>query len=125
MSAAASSCPFCSLEGAVLRDPLAHARYDRFPVSAGHMLVIPMRHVGDFFSTTLEERDAMFALAEQARSPIEREHHPDGYNLLINVGEAAGQTLFHVHLHLIPRYTGDVLNPRGGVRGVIPSRQNY
>ena len=125
MSAAASSCPFCSLEGALLRNELAYARYDRFPVSAGHLLIIPMRHVADFFSTTIGERSAIFALVDQARTLIERDYHPDGYNLGINVGAAAGQTIFHVHLHVIPRYMGDVPNPRGGVRGVIPSRQNY
>ena len=125
MSAAASTCPFCSLEGALLRNQLAYARYDRFPVAAGHLLIIPLRHVADFFSTTIDERNAIVALIDPARMLIEREHRPDGYNLGVNVGEAAGQTIFHVHLHVIPRYTGDVLNPRGGVRGVIPSRQNY
>lgn len=125
MSAAAASCPFCSVEGTVLRNPLAHARYDRYPVSPGHLLIIPSRHVADFFVTTVEERNAMLALADEARALLEREYHPDGCNLGINVGAAAGQTIFHVHLHVIPRYTGDVLNPRGGVRGVIPSRQDY
>lgn len=67
----------------------------------------------------------MFHLADEVKRIVDQNLHPDGYNLGINVGEAAGQSIFHVHLHLIPRYAGDVPNPRGGVRGVIPSKQNY
>ena len=103
----------------------AFALLDRFPVTPGHMLIIPCRHVSDWFETTAEERRDLFTLADEARACLIREHRPDGFNLGVNVGKAAGQTVFHVHLHLIPRYEGDVVNPRGGVRGVIPARQDY
>ncbi len=86
------------------------------------MLLIPRRHVADWFETTAEERRE---LADGARDWLIQEHSPDGFNLGVDAGEAAGQIVFRVHLHLIPRYRGDVANPRGGVRGVIPAQQNY
>ncbi len=89
------------------------------------MLLIPRRHVADWFETTAEERHDLLALADAARALLIQERRPDGFNLGVNVGQAAGQTVFHVHLHLIPRYDGDVANPRGGVRAVIPLRQDY
>ena len=89
------------------------------------MLVIPWRHVSDWFETTDEERRDVLALADEARALLLRDRQPDGFNLGVNVGRAAGQTVFHVHLHLIPRYKGDVAEPHGGVRGVIPAKQNY
>ncbi len=119
------NCPFCQPPVAVLQDKLAFALFDKSPVTPGHMLLIPWRHVADWFETTLEEREDLMKLADEARALLIREHGPDGFNLGVNVGKAAGQTVFHVHLHLIPRYNGDVANPRGGVRGVIPARQNY
>lgn len=129
---ATNPCPFCHAAGAVLENALAFALPDRFPVTPGHLLLIPRRHVADWFETTPEERRALFALADEARALALREpgagpdrRRPDGFNLGVNAGEAAGQTVFHVHLHLIPRYKGDVANPRGGVRGVIPARQSY
>lgn len=118
-------CPFCAEDGIVLRNELAYARFDKSPVTPGHCLVIPFRHVADFFATTEDERQAMLALAEAVKQMLDRDFSPHGYNLGINVGEVAGQTVPHVHLHLIPRYEGDVENSRGGVRGVIPARQNY
>ena len=122
----AQECPFCHPAGAVLENGLAVAVFDNSPVTPGHMLLIPRRHIADWFATTPEERRDLFALADEARERLLlRERAPDGFNLGVNVGEAAGQTVFHVHLHLIPRYKGDVANPRGGVRGVIPARQNY
>jgi diadenosine tetraphosphate (Ap4A) HIT family hydrolase len=120
-----ASCPFCSAGETILRNELAYLRFDRNPVTAGHCLIIPFRHVPDFFATTDEEQRAMLALAGEAKRMLDRDFSPHGYNLGINVGEPAGQTVFHVHLHLIPRYRGDVANPRGGVRGVIPARQTY
>jgi diadenosine tetraphosphate (Ap4A) HIT family hydrolase len=119
------SCPFCDSRQAVLQNGLAFALLDRSPVTPGHMLLVPRRHVPDWFETTPEERLDLFALADEARAWLIGERRPDGFNLGVNVGEAAGQTVFHVHLHLIPRYNGDVPNPRGGVRGVIPARQSY
>jgi diadenosine tetraphosphate (Ap4A) HIT family hydrolase len=119
------ACPVCSAAGATLSNPLAYARFDRYPVTPGHLLVLPRRHVADWFETTGEERVAIWALADEARALLLRTYQPDGFNLGVNVGEAAGQTIFHAHLHVIPRYRGDVANPRGGIRAVIPHRQQY
>lgn len=121
-------CPFCSVDSKreiIASSTLSIAFFDGFPVSPGHTLIIPKRHVASFFDLSKEERQDLFNLAEVVRRIVEEKFHPDGYNIGINVGEAAGQSIFHVHLHLIPRYQGDVPNPRGGVRGVIPSKQNY
>jgi diadenosine tetraphosphate (Ap4A) HIT family hydrolase len=118
-----SECPFCNDEGAVLTTALAYARLDKHPVARGHLLILPRRHVADWFETTPAERQAIWTLADDARGLLTRQYAPDGFNLGINVGEVAGQTIFHVHLHLIPRYRGDVENPRGGVRAVIPGKQ--
>jgi diadenosine tetraphosphate (Ap4A) HIT family hydrolase len=119
------TCPFCRAGDVLLRNDLAYARYDKYPVNPGHVLLIPFRHVSNYFDTTPEERQALLALLDQARALLDREFAPAGYNIGINVGEVAGQTIWHVHLHLIPRYPGDVADPRGGVRGVIPARQSY
>lgn len=119
------NCPFCQPEAVVLQNRLAFALFDRSPVTPGHTLLIAHRHVADWFETTADERAHLMALADEARALLIKERRPDGFNLGVNVGAAAGQTIFHVHLHLIPRYEGDVANPRGGVRGVIPARQNY
>lgn len=118
-------CPFCNPENIVLSNELAFAVFDLFPVNIGHLLIIPKRHVSDFFETTLEERAAINQLLEQGKALLEDKHNPDGYNIGINCGETAGQTIFHVHVHLIPRYKGDIDNPRGGVRGVIPEKRLY
>lgn len=119
------NCPFCQTDEAALRNALAYLRFDINPVNPGHCLIIPFRHVSDFFETTPEERQAMLSLADEAKAMLDLKFAPDGYNLGLNVGAVAGQTVPHVHLHLIPRYVGDVDQPRGGVRGVIPSRQSY
>ena len=118
----ASECPFCHAEGAVLANSLAYARFDIYPVARGHLLILPRRHVADWFETSMAERQDISALADEARELLIREYAPDGFNLGINVGEAAGQTVFHAHLHVIPRYRGDVKNPRGGVRAVITGK---
>jgi diadenosine tetraphosphate (Ap4A) HIT family hydrolase len=120
-----ATCPFCNPDQAVLSRPLAYALYDSHPASPGHLLILPRRHVSDWFATTEQERQAILALADAGRELLIQAHAPDGFNLGVNVGEAAGQTVFHVHLHLIPRYRGDVANPRGGVRAVIPDKQQY
>jgi len=119
------NCPFCDSSPSISRNDLAYARYDIYPVNEGHILVVPFRHVSDFFELTNEERDAVFQLIDEAKNLLDKKHNPDGYNIGINVGEAAGQTVWHAHVHLIPRYNGDVGNPRGGVRGVIPKKQKY
>ena len=118
-------CPFCLPAEVLLENELAYVIRDKIPASPGHLLILPRRHVADWFETTTQERLALFTLADAAKAWLDREFHPDGFNLGVNVGEAAGQTIYHVHLHLIPRYRGDVATPRGGVRGVIPSKQSY
>jgi diadenosine tetraphosphate (Ap4A) HIT family hydrolase len=119
------SCAFCVPLPPLLEQPLAFALADRYPVAPGHTLVVVRRHVADFFDTTAEEQQALFALLREARSLIDQRQAPQGYNIGVNAGEAAGQTVPHVHVHLIPRYAGDVPDPRGGVRAVIAHRQRY
>ena len=121
----ANHCPFCNPINIVLQNNLAVAIYDRYPVTPGHLLIIPQRHVENYFATTLEERQAINDLLEDGKRLLELKYHPDGYNVGVNCGEAAGQTVMHVHIHLIPRYIGDIDNPRGGVRGVIPEKRIY
>jgi diadenosine tetraphosphate (Ap4A) HIT family hydrolase len=118
-------CPFCHTDGMLFENGLAYAKPDKFPVNPGHHLIIPKRHVADFFLTTGAEKTALLSLLDEAKHYLDDVHAPAGYNVGINVGEVAGQTIPHVHLHLIPRYRGDMENPRGGVRGVIPDKQNY
>ena len=123
-----NNCPFCKVESEreiIASSLLSVAFYDGFPVSPGHALIIPKRHVSSFFDLSKEERQDLLNLADSVKRILEERYHPDGYNIGINVGEAAGQSIFHVHMHLLPRYQGDVPSPRGGVRGVIPTKQNY
>ncbi len=120
-----SKCIFCNQEEIILKNELAWARYDKYPVSPGHLLIITKRHVADFFDTTIEERRALNDLLEECKKMLDREYSPDGYNIGVNCGTAAGQTIMHLHIHLIPRYQGDIDNPRGGVRGVIPDKRIY
>ena len=108
-----------------LENELAILRFDDYPVNKGHLEIIPKRHVKDWWETTEEERIAIFNLMDKAKELVDNKYHPDGYNIGMNLGEAAGQSVMHLHVHLIPRYTGDVANPRGGVRGIIPDKQNY
>jgi diadenosine tetraphosphate (Ap4A) HIT family hydrolase len=120
-------CPFCTLpaDRIVASNALALVIRDGFPVSPGHTLVIPKRHVGSFFEATAEERDAMLALLDRAQHGICAELAADGFNIGINDGMAAGQTIPHLHIHLIPRFMGDCADPRGGVRWVMPARARY
>lgn len=121
------NCKFCLLreQKIVEAQPLALLMLDTFPLSPGHMLVIPRRHVASLFDTTNEERLAMLELLDHAKAVLEKKHQPDGYNIGINDGAAAGQSIPHLHVHVIPRYAGDVENPRGGVRWVIPEKAPY
>ncbi len=121
------SCPFCDppQERILWQDDAVFVLRDGYPVSPGHALVIPRRHVETWFDATIEEQAALMAGVEHARRQIESEHSPDGYNIGVNVGEAGGQTVFHLHVHVIPRYRGDVENPRGGVRHVIREKADY
>ena len=109
----------------IASNALAFALFDGFPVSPGHALVIPRRLVATWFEATEDEQRALMALVEEVKQRLERDFKPDGYNIGINVGEAGGQTVFHLHVHLIPRYRGDMDDPRGGVRHVIPWKGNY
>ncbi|MGD9788193.1 MAG: HIT family protein [Sulfuricellaceae bacterium] len=120
-----AACPFCRTDQALLKSELAYALFDAHPVSPGHLLILPIRHVASYFEATAEEKSALFALLDTAKRLLDEQYAPDGYNVGINVGEAAGQTIPHLHVHLIPRYLGDVAQPRGGVRGVIPAKQSY
>ena len=122
-----NECIFCQIpkEEIVAESDLCLAFYDKFPVSPGHLLIIPKRHVADYFELTDDEIKAMQTMLFDMKKVIEEVYKPDGFNIGVNVGEAAGQSIFHVHMHLIPRYDGDVEYPRGGVRGVIPEKQNY
>lgn len=121
------NCPFCVPEPdrVFYRDPLVIGVWDGFPVTPGHVLLIPTRHVRNWFEATIEERIALTRAIDVARHAIETNFGADGYNIGINSGEAAGQTVFHLHVHVIPRRHGDVEDPRGGVRHVIPSKANY
>jgi diadenosine tetraphosphate (Ap4A) HIT family hydrolase len=120
-------CPFCnpSADEIVAKNDLCYARRDRYPVNKGHLLVIPFRHTLDFFSMTAEEKQAVLALVDECKVVIEENFKPAGYNIGFNVGVAAGQTVMHCHCHVIPRYVGDVKEPRGGVRGVVPGKSGY
>lgn len=121
------TCPFCTLppERIVQENEYALWIYDGFPVSPGHSLIIPKRHVGSFFEVSTEERMSMLALLDLAKLAVDDQYHPDAYNIGINDGAAAGQTVPHLHLHLIPRYSADVADARGGVRWVIPDKADY
>lgn len=104
---------------------LAFAVLDKYPVSPGHTLIIPKRTVETWFDASQEEQSAIMALVNHMKAQLDAKHSPDGYNVGFNVGVVAGQTVMHLHMHLIPRYAGDMHDPRGGVRGVIPEKQKY
>jgi diadenosine tetraphosphate (Ap4A) HIT family hydrolase len=120
-------CPFCepphdriilaNLHGIVIRDG--------FPVSPGHTLIIPKQHVGSFFDLDAADREGVLLLLEESKRRLDKEFKPDGYNIGINDGVAAGQTVPHLHIHLIPRYLGDQADPRGGVRWIFPDKAKY
>ena len=120
-------CSFCSLpsERIVNSNLFGIVIRDGFPISEGHTLIIPKRHIGSFFELNTMERDAMFNLLDQEKAVLTDKHNPDGFNIGINDGPAAGQTIAHLHIHLIPRYEGDLPDPRGGVRWIIPSKAKY
>ncbi len=117
------ACPFCSPrlhERILLKNELAFGVYDINPVSKGHVLIIPFRHVAGFFETTLEEKSAFLELSVSLRELLDQRYHPSGYNFGVNIGHDAGQAVMHVHLHLIPRYPGDTQGKGSGMRFVIP-----
>jgi diadenosine tetraphosphate (Ap4A) HIT family hydrolase len=122
-----AACPFCTLPLSRIQAENDHAVLirDAYPVSPDHSLIIPKRHVGSYFEATDAERAAMQALLVKAKHTLDAEFRPQGYNIGINDGAAAGQTVPHLHMHLIPRYAGDVADPRGGVRWVIAEKADY
>lgn len=123
-----ATCPFCAVvEGGDLRWANDHAVAfaDRYPISAGHTLVVPRAHQADLFDLRADERAALWALVDVVRTELVAEHRLDGFNIGVNIGEAAGQTVAHAHVHVIPRYRGDVPDPRGGIRWVLPDKAAY
>jgi diadenosine tetraphosphate (Ap4A) HIT family hydrolase len=120
-------CPFCHLEKSriALENDCAVAIPDVFPVAEGHMLVVPRRHVASLFDLPDEERAALWKLVALVRARLATELRPDGFNVGVNDGPAAGQTVMHAHVHVIPRRAGDVVDPRGGIRWVVPAKAPY
>jgi diadenosine tetraphosphate (Ap4A) HIT family hydrolase len=120
-------CPFCDPDPDRIceENEAAVAIHDRFPVAGGHMLVVPKRHVASLFDLPEGERAAVWVLVARVRARLASEHGPDGFTVGVNDGPAAGQTIAHAHVHVIPRRAGDVCDPRGGVRWVIPDQAAY
>lgn len=119
-------CLFCKdPRGVSLNNELAYSARDSYAVSPGHTLIIPRRHVASFFDLTSDEINACMELVNEERKALDKEFKPDGYNIGVNVGQAAGQSILHAHIHMIPRYKGDVENPQGGVRHVLPKKAHY
>jgi diadenosine tetraphosphate (Ap4A) HIT family hydrolase len=125
------NCPFCKIERLINKDRIVYqddtwiAIYDNYPVSEGHVLLIQKRHVETFFNLNMVEFGSLGVTIGIIKMILDKKFHPDGYNIGANCGEVAGQTVMHCHIHIIPRYKGDMENPRGGVRGVIPEKQKY
>ena len=123
-----STCPFCNLDPEreiIIETATAYSIFDKFPVSNGHALIVPKRHCPDYFELTPDEQTDCWSMVNTIKQILVLKYHPDGFNVGINVNEEAGQTIPHVHIHLIPRYKGDVKDPEGGVRGVIPEKKSY
>ena len=120
-------CIFCEkpIDERLFVSPCAFACFDKHPVASGHILVIPTRHEASWFALNKKEQAAMLEVLDHAKDYLDSRFAPVGYTIGVNEGAAAGQTIFHVHLHLIPRYPNDVEDPRGGIRGVIPGKQRY
>lgn len=123
----ADHCLFCTVPPNRIVESREHAfsLLDAYPVSPGHSLVISRRHVAEIFDLTAPEIGDFVELIRSARARIDRTLRPTGYNIGVNVGTDAGQTVMHVHIHVIPRYPGDSVDPTGGVRGVIPGMARY
>lgn len=121
------NCPFCTPENEkiLFENEHAYAIFDRYPVSHGHILIIPKRHFTSIFDGLYNEIEDIWDLICKGKQFLIEKYSPDGYDIGINDGESAGQTIMHLHIHIIPRYSGDMINPKGGVRGVIPEKQKY
>lgn len=123
------TCPFCNIPKTdrTIETDLLIGFFDRYPVNPGHLLLVPRRHIASWFDATREEQAALMGAIDDAVALIESrlDLKPDGYNVGFNAGEAAGQTVMHLHLHVIPRFHGDVDDPTGGIRGAIPHKRIY
>lgn len=121
------TCPFCHLEKnqILLENEYAVAFYDKYPVQRGHLLIIPKEHVETYFDANNLHINAIHELIKQGKEMLDQEYSPDGYNIGVNVGYYGGQTVHHLHFHLIPRYKGDIEDPRGGIRNAIPNLVKY
>jgi len=123
-----NTCLFCAPDQdrkLVTESATVYAMFDKFPVTKGHTLIIPKQHIADYFDLTERTKTACWLVVDRVKMLLAQRFNPDGFNVGINVGSAAGQTIPHVHIHVIPRYKGDVENPTGGVRGIIPGKGNY
>jgi diadenosine tetraphosphate (Ap4A) HIT family hydrolase len=120
-------CPFCVINSdrIWLEDAVGVVLYDAYPVSKGHTLVVPKNHVASIYGLTGADRLALWQLADYARLQLQEELHPDGFNIGVNDGTAAGQTVMHAHIHVIPRFEGDVADPKGGIRWVVSDKARY
>jgi len=122
-----TECPFCSVsqERVLIANKHCLAIADSFPISQGHTLIVPIHHMASIFELSVEERASIWQLVENVRNRLANALHPDGFNIGINDGSAAGQTIGHAHVHVIPRFKRDVADPRGGVRWIIPEKAKY
>ena len=118
------SSPFIEKEKIHVNE-FAYSFYDSYPVSKGHMLVVPKRIVAEIFDLTNDEYEGCFNLVKTVKNYLISEYNPDGFNIGSNCGAAAGQTIFHAHIHIIPRYNGDIENPKGGLRNIFPGKGEY
>lgn len=121
-------CPFCNPDTErelLLESATAYAIYDKYPVSEGHTLIIPKKHYAEYFQLSFKEQSACWFMLNKAKDILKKRLNPDGFNVGINIGETAGQTVPHVHIHLIPRFKGDMENPRGGIRHCIRGKGYY
>lgn len=120
-------CIFCNFdtEQYIIHNNLSFAIFDKYPVNQGHVLIIPFRHAETYFDLTEQELCAMWNLSLTIKLILDKQYQPNGYNIGFNVKPAGGQTINHVHMHVIPRYRGDIDDPVGGIRGVIPNKQKY
>jgi len=123
-------CLFCDKDNPekhriICENDLFYARWDNFPVSRGHAEIVPKKHIVSYFNLTEKETLQLDDLIKRTKGAIEEKYHPDGYNLGWNEGEAAGRTINHFHFHIIPRYKGDIPNPVGGIRNIIPGKGDY
>lgn len=121
------TCLFCHLEQnqIILENENAVAFLDKYPVQNGHLLIIPKEHVETYFDANEQQIIAIHNLISQGKELLDQQYSPDGYNIGVNIGHYGGQTVHHLHFHLIPRYKGDIEDPRGGIRKAIPNLVKY